>query len=120
MTPERSLKLLLVEDDAALRRVLSLALSEVYSVEAAATYGAAMELVSQAEHLDIAVSDFNLGRGGDGSAVLAHVVARFPACVCVMMSGSSDARVVAAGLEFVKKPIDVDELMNLLAARFRA
>lgn len=108
-------QILLVEDDDALRTMLRRQLSRDFVVHVAAGHAEAFSLLGLLEHLDAAISDFALGKEGRGDEVLVQVRQVFPACVCVLMSGSESARV--GGYDFLKKPFDPEELLQLLQNR---
>lgn len=109
------LAILLVEDEAPLVRVLTLALAgEGATVHAAATLGEAYALLAR-ERVDIAVLDLQL-REERTDALAAALKARRLPFIC--STGSTDRlpEVFADGLCLqVRKPFEVDELMRSLS-----
>ena len=112
--------LLLVEDDARVRRVLTLALErEGYEVTEAATAQEALTTMSSTQQYDVVLLDIMLP-DDDGFAVC-RAIRKHSEVPIIMVTARDDSHDVVAGLEagaddYVTKPLIAKEL----AARIRA
>ncbi len=110
-------KLLLADDDAAIRRFVSLAVSHLNFEVMAATNGEeALELMTA--DTSVALLDISMPKL-DGLAVLEIIKSKFPATQVIMISaaGSTDTVVEAmrrGAFWYLPKPFDPDELVELV------
>ncbi len=119
------MKILLADDDAAIRRALSMSLTRSgFEVTAVDDGDLAIELA--ADHtFDIVIADYNMLRVG-GLAVVRHFKERFGSrCCCVILSGEDDdimsAACLAAGAdEVLMKPLSPSELREKVSSAARA
>ena len=123
MAPERSgavRKLLLVEDDAAVRAATQMLLrSAGYQPLAAGDVHEALCRVDSNPDLDLVVADFHLAAGETGLQVIAEVRERLGKAIpAVLVTGDTSSAVHAAAddrrLRIASKPINADELLALL------
>ena len=114
--PEKSI--LLVEDDAGLRRQMQWALAP-YNVVAAGSRSEALEQFQDDRGIAIVVLDLGLPPDPDGASegleTLEAILADAPRTKVIIVSGNSDrsAAVAAVGrgaFDFIAKPVDVDVL----------
>lgn len=125
--PSMSPKLLIVEDDADMRRALRAALGRSCAIIEAESGAEALRLVEderpQLMLLDIALPDLS------GLDVLAEALKRLPALTVVMLTGDDDVETAALALDggaraYVTKPFDPEylrgEIERLLAPGQRA
>ena len=108
--------ILLVDDDAVFRDRLCRALRERgYDVRSAANYEDALNNV-KAQPPTHMITDLDLsGRSGIDLAAMTHALA--PATTILILSGASEsqfAKVKQAGLAFLKKPADADDVLGAL------
>jgi len=119
------MKILLADDDAAIRRALSLSLTRAgYQVTAVDDGDMAIELA--AEHtFDIVIADYNMQRVG-GVAVVRHFKQLYGAnCCCVILSGDDDdimnaAAFMAGADDVLMKPLTPSELRERVSSAARA
>ncbi|MFW5920510.1 MAG: sigma-54-dependent transcriptional regulator [Polyangiales bacterium] len=120
-----SKQILIADDEANLRRVLSAQLErdgyEVHAVEDGAQALSALE----DHHLDVVITDLRMPEH-DGMEVLEHVTERYPHVPVIMITahGTVDTAVQAlkmGAFDYVTKPFDRTELKNVIdkAARTR-
>lgn len=116
-------KLLLVEDDASLRRVLGEVLrAEGYEVLEAASVPAAEEQFA-AEECRLAILDLMLpptGLAQEGGALMRRLLERRPEAKVVVVSGTGDTALALAlvrtgAYDFLSKPVDPDILLSVVA-----
>jgi response regulator RpfG family c-di-GMP phosphodiesterase len=84
-------RLVLVDDDMAIRAVLFRELKRRFDVTVAADAAHALEALSNLPEVGVVVSDLDLGEGPDGLAVLEDAGRRHPQSVRLLISGSSRA-----------------------------
>lgn len=111
-----SARVLVVEDNATLRRSVSLALHESYHVEQAVDGDVAVERLSdpRLEPFDVVLTDLRLP-GRDGIAVLNAARDRDPRTSVILMTayGSIDTAVEAmraGAFDFVSKPLNLEQI----------
>ena len=112
--------ILLVEDDAAVRNATGLLLRvEGYTVRPAGSLGEALECIAGGARIDLVITDYHLGAGETGTEVIARVRARLgEALPAVLITGDTSSAVRALEsprLRLARKPIQADELLELLA-----
>ena len=118
-------RILIVDDDEVVRRMLSLLLRNVGEILIAGSAQEGLELLEAHENqVDLVLCD-QLMPGMTGDRMLAEVTRRWPRTERVLMSGYSDVVPVNRGLEngeighFVAKPWDnrvlIDEITNRAA-----
>src|SRR6187399_3141129 len=116
-----ALRLLVVEDREALRKMLVRALAgEGYVVVAAGDVAEARAALDSAQRFDLVLSDLMLP-DGNGLEVLAQARQRMPAPPVIVLTGfgSIDAAVAAMKLgaaDFLEKPVDLERLFRLVAS----
>jgi DNA-binding response OmpR family regulator len=118
------MKILLADDDAAIRRALSLSLTRAgYTVTAVDDGDVAISLSDQ--KFDIVIADYNMQRVG-GVAVIRHFKQLHGAnCCCVILSGDDDdimnaACYMAGADDVLMKPLTPSELRERVASAARA
>ncbi|MEZ4392494.1 MAG: ATP-binding protein [Polyangiales bacterium] len=111
------LRVLVLDDEAAIRELLDVALSlrgvrvrccdDIAVARAAATQG----------EVDIALVDESLGALGSGSALLAELAITAPRVGRVLMTGLSDASglTAVAGAQLVRKPFLLEDILRALS-----
>lgn len=112
MTP----KILVVDDDAETRRILSYVLAPVAEVVEAADGNSALLLLS-AEKPQLVFLDVVMPEMG-GLDVLESAVSLSPGVIVVMLSGQSDIAIAKSALDrgaraYITKPIDPQELRDM-------
>jgi len=117
---DRALDILVVDDEAAMREVLEIRLSEWGYQVAVASDGAEARLLAETEHPDVVISDVQLpGLGGlDLLQSLKAGDAHRPV-ILITAYGSIDEAVEAmklGALDFLTKPLDWAQLRSTLAA----
>jgi DNA-binding NtrC family response regulator len=118
--PEQPKHLLLVEDEAPLRRVIAEQLADRgYQVEEADSGEAALARLSEFA-FDIIVTDLRLP-GIDGSAVVQAALERYPEIVAIVVTGYGTVKDAVGAIkrgaaDFVSKPFQIDELTHVLNA----
>ena len=116
--PEQPKHLLLVEDEAPLRRVIAEQLADRgYQVEEADSGEAALARLSEFA-FDIIVTDLRLP-GIDGSAVVQAALERYPEIVAIVVTGYGTVKDAVGAIkrgaaDFVSKPFQIDELTHVL------
>nr|WP_242477031.1 response regulator [Halochromatium glycolicum] len=118
--PRLEAPLLLVEDNAALRQMLSWELSELgYQVCAASGCVQARALIDRQPLLRFALIDIRLP-DGDGRALGAELAARAPGLAIVLMSGAHglepDPGLAPHVRAFLRKPVNLNSIHQLFAA----
>lgn len=114
------LRLLLVEDEAAVRTVLQRGLSRLgLVVTSAADAQAALAVLEQPTPIDVLVSDIMMP-GIDGVELAAQATRLRPELAVVLMSGFAEAPLHRAadaqGVEFLSKPFAMADLVTAIAA----
>lgn len=110
-------KLLLADDDAAIRRFVSLAVSHLnFEVVAATNGGEAWELMTA--DTSLALLDISMPKL-DGLAVLDRIKSKFPATQVIMISAAGSTETVVEAMRrgafwYLPKPFDPDELVELV------
>lgn len=113
------LRVLVVDDDAALRLTLVNALRLRFVVVEASRVDEARELLKGAP-IDVLLSDYDLGANDTGLTLLREVRLRYPATRRILMTGGVPEDVVIEDelVEFViKKPFDVPRLIRRILRR---
>jgi PAS domain S-box-containing protein len=115
-------RVLLVEDDAEVRRVVArfLAALDCHAVEAASAEEALRVLDASIEPFDVLLSDIALGTGMRGTELATHAQARDPSIAVLLMSGFSAEllevdRAAPPTWELLRKPYTREELGAALA-----
>jgi signal transduction histidine kinase/CheY-like chemotaxis protein len=114
-TPRGSERIVLVEDDAAVRRVAVGVLERLgYTVDVVPTAEAALDLLNQAATPDLLLTDVVL-TGMSGPELATRARRRAPSLRVLFMSGYVDAAVarggpIASGASFLQKPFTADGL----------
>jgi len=115
------MRILLADDDASIRRALSISLSRAgYQVTAVDDGDVAIQLSSE-QQFDIVIADYNMHRVG-GVPVVRHFKEKFGSNICcVILSGDDDdimnAACYTAGADDVlMKPLTPSELRERVSA----
>lgn len=106
-------RILIVDDEAAIRDLLQAILSGKYKCTTAESAEAALVFL-ETEEFDVVISDINMG-GMSGIELVSLVVASSPDTVVMMISGKSDLDAPIEALrtgafDYIKKPFDIDEV----------
>src|SRR6266545_3303723 len=115
---DSSKHVLLVEDEAPLRRVVARQLADRgYQVEQAESGEAAIARLADFA-FDIIITDLRLP-GVDGSAVIEAAVARYPDIIAIVVTGYGTVKDAVEAIkrgawDFVSKPFQIDELLHAL------
>src|SRR5262245_19860928 len=118
--PDPSKHVLLVEDEAPLRRAVAEQLSDRgFQVEQADSGEAAVARLADFA-FDIIITDLRLP-GIDGSAVLEAAVGRYPDIIAIVVTGYGTVKDAVEAIkrgawDFVSKPFQIDELLHVLQA----
>jgi CheY-like chemotaxis protein len=114
----QSLRVLVVEDDPAVREVVSAALvGPQREVVECASAEEAVRLLDSGARFDLLLSDIALGAGMRGSELAELVEQRWPALPLLLMTGyAADAEVQAARWPVLAKPFQRAALLQALAA----
>ena len=113
-------RILIVDDEAALRRAVARELRREFEVTAAGTCAEALQLLPGQPPIVAIISDYLLGPGPTGLDLLAEVARCAPDCRRVLFSGSISTEMgkdaVARGLAhaFVEKPWEPGSLAKAL------
>jgi DNA-binding NtrC family response regulator len=111
-------RVLIVEDDEMLRSLLRTVLEREFpSVETAADFQEATSKLPLQEP-DLVISDYNLGPGGSGLALLAYLQRRSRPCPLILMSGSGEEELESRARRmgvygFLQKPFAMDQLVAM-------
>ena len=112
MEPETSdkPKILVIDDDEQVRRVLLDLFSEAYNCSEASSAEAALTVLAQ-ESFDLVLSDINMG-GMSGLELVPHVHSLSPDSVVLMISGQSNIETAieamrAGAFDYIMKPFDI-------------
>jgi CheY-like chemotaxis protein len=116
----RRARILLVEDDPAVRNATRLLLSvEGYSVTAVSSLAEAQETVSEGQKIELLITDYHLRDGETGLAVIAAMRAALgPELKALLITGdtSSVVRKISrdSNLRIISKPVNADDMLGLL------
>ena len=111
-------KVLVVEDDISLREALSDTLQLAgYSVSSAANGAAALEMMEK-EHMDVVVSDVQMGPM-DGSELLKNIKKQHPQMPVILMTAYGTIQKAveamhAGAADYIIKPFEIDALVNII------
>jgi len=111
-------RLLIVEDNNALRQMLSWDLEDLgYAVSSTSSCAGARDLLCSG-HFDAAVLDYNLP-DGDGVQLSRELSQRFPCIKIIICSGAAHGQPAqfftdAGARQFVSKPVSAERLHQLL------
>jgi signal transduction histidine kinase len=123
--PSRNETILIVEDNTALRQVLTSQLSDGgYKVLTAADGNAALDLISREQVIDLVLTDIIMPGGMNGHELARLATHLRPNLKIILMSGYSGeaARPTpgTAGLPFLRKPYRREELLDLVRKTLNA
>ena len=112
--PVNTARLLIADDDEAVRSVLREFLSADYECESAASAEEALALLSEGEGFQLIVSDVAM-EGMSGIEMIPRVLERSPDTLIVMISGSQDAESAieamrAGAFDYILKPFDLEHV----------
>lgn len=119
--PRHKPRVLLVEDDAAVRQATCMLLKvEGYHVVAASSLGEALQRAREDVGLDLLVSDYHLSEGEKGTQVIAALRESSGACLkAVLMTGDTSSTIKELpsdpNLRITSKPVKAEELLMLLS-----
>jgi PAS domain S-box-containing protein len=116
--PRDGVRVLVVDDDSAVRDVTSAVLREHgYVVEEAGSGAGALELLTNGAHIDAVVADYAMP-GMNGVELAQHARSRRPDLPIVFLTGYVDTDALSkAGERFiVQKPFQIDELVRRVQA----
>ena len=111
---------LLVEDNAAVRRATGLLLElEGYRVASVASLSEATRHVLEGNPVDLLITDYHLGEGGTGSEVIEAVRRRVGDALPVILATGDTSSAIKqlardAHLRITSKPINADDLLALV------
>lgn len=109
------MRVLVVDDDPAIRKTLARALAKIASVATASGFANAQRRLAQ-ERFDVVVTD-NQMPDGSGRALLAVVHERCPETRCLLISGQdpcADGEPIPSWVRFLRKPFAIDALFDAL------
>jgi two-component system, sensor histidine kinase len=112
--------LLLIEDDLAVLNATRMLLgTEGYRVTATSSATEAVQRAAELRDIDIIVSDFHLGNGGNGADAIASIRSTLGrATKAVLITGDTTAATAEQSAEgsvrLVRKPVTADELLGTL------
>ncbi|MCU7959754.1 MAG: response regulator [gamma proteobacterium symbiont of Bathyaustriella thionipta] len=113
-------RLLIVEDDHALRQMLSWSLEDLgYKVSSTSSCAGANTLAGE-QHFDAALLDYHLP-DGDGVQLSSELRKRFPHINIIICSGAAHSQPLnfftdAGARQFVSKPVSAERIHQLLSA----
>jgi CheY-like chemotaxis protein len=119
--PERALKVLLVDDDSAVREVTAGILHDLgYRVVEAGSGGAALDLLDRQAEIDLLLVDFAMP-GMNGAEVAREVHARRPDLPILFVTGYADTEALSAAGDdgILRKPFVEQELAAKLRSVLR-
>lgn len=109
---------LVVDDDTGIRRGIARELCSDFEVLLAADFADAMRIFASRDDIEAVVSDFKLGPGPDGIALLDEVRRRAPTCIRILASGTQGAATEVAQTQtahaFIEKPWRRGEILDAL------
>ena len=113
-----SKRLLVVEDDAAVRRLLSLQLQSLgFAVTAVGDAETAMQTIDRDANFDLVITDITLPGGMDGVELGARIMARSSDNKVLYISGYSERQVEVDPAHFLGKPYTLKDLSKAVNAR---
>ena len=106
-------RILIVDDELAVRNLLSSILGDSYECKAAESAEEALAYLER-ETFDLVISDINMG-GMSGIELISSVVATLPDAVVMMISGNDniDSPIEAirrGAFDYIRKPFDIDQV----------
>ena len=106
-------QILIIDDDEAVRDLLSQLLAENYSCTTAKSAEEALSLI-QRETFDLVISDINM-RGISGLEMITQIIKSAPDTVAMMISGeqtidSAIEAMRAGAFDYIKKPFDIEHV----------
>jgi DNA-binding NtrC family response regulator len=110
------IRILLVDDDAGVRELVSAVLkSHGYSVVTATDGEEGRDLIMSNEHFDLVLSDIDMARM-NGIALLRHVCIERPGLPMVMLTGNATLETASEAVklgayDYIQKPLDPDEFL---------
>src|ERR1700728_1256202 len=122
MTPtERRIshKVLLVDDDAALRNMMTMTLKyKGFEVVSAANVTEALKLITT-EHFDVLITDLHMPKPSDGFAVITAMRHIQPKALTLLVSGCPDVKSAMKAIlleadEIIVKPFETRKLADLV------
>jgi two-component system, sensor histidine kinase len=122
----REARILLVEDNASVRRAMSRLLKlEGYHVVQVASLSEALQHVRHGNGVDLLICDYHLGGGETGAQVIAELRGILGATLpALLTSGDTSSAIKQLAkdpyLRFISKPIGADELVTLLRSLLAA
>jgi DNA-binding response OmpR family regulator len=117
-------RILLVDDNAPLRKVLALVLEEAgFEVVTASNVNDALKLTGT-EHFDVLLSDLQMPNAGDGLTVVSAMHHANPDAVTLILSGYPEMKAAAAAIllqtdEVLTKPISGKNLIKIIRSRLK-
>jgi len=117
-SPSVASRLLIVEDDHALRQMLSWSLEDLgYEVSSTSSCAGAYVLAGQ-QHFDAALLDYNLP-DGDGVQLSRELKKHFPQIDIIICSGAAHSQPLqfftdAGARQFISKPVSAERIHQLL------
>jgi response regulator RpfG family c-di-GMP phosphodiesterase len=116
-------RILVVDDDPAVRSLVAAALSPDYSCRAVASAEQAQAVLHEDDPFRLIISDVRMG-GMNGIEFVRHVRAHHPTVPVIVMSGAAEAEVIVAALraradDYLVKPFDPVELAEAVARALR-
>jgi two-component system, sensor histidine kinase len=118
--------LLLIEDDPAVLNATRMLLgTEGYRVTATSSAAEAVRRAAELPDIDIIVSDFHLGNGGNGADAIASIRSTLGrATKAILITGDTTVAMAEqsaeGSLRVVRKPVTADELLGTLRELLRA
>jgi PAS domain S-box-containing protein len=116
-----ALRLLLVDDDDAVRITLQAVLEfHGFSVKAASTVSAALELVSS-DKFDVLLADLNVGQPGDGFTVVSAMRRVQPEACTFILTGYPDFESAIQAIrnqvdDYFSKPLQIPDLLSAISS----
>jgi len=113
----RGLRVLLVESDRPLGRVISRALERRHSVTTLSSVEGALHAVQRGQQFDVVVAAYRLREGTTSRRLLSSMRWRWPRPRLVLYAADADLRADVRALAdvVVKMPADFDELLRAVA-----
>jgi len=111
-----SKKILIVDDESAVREALTLILGRIYKVDSASSGEAALELIKKENDFDLVLLDLMMP-GTDGMAVLQKMKSENITLPVIMLTASSKVQLAVEAMkygavDYLNKPYDVDDLLG--------
>src|SRR5436190_8029550 len=106
-------RILIVDDEAAIRDLLQMILGDKYECKIADSAENALTIL-ESEHFDVVISDQNMG-AMSGIALTSHIIAASPDTVVMLASGDQtmDTPIEAirsGAFDYIKKPFNIDQV----------